>query len=88
MKGALFAILAFTACATTTANTPASHVQEAQADDVVCQEVQRPGSLLTHRECRQRADMDEEREQMRDMMLTPKSMKSCMGHSDHGGGCR
>jgi len=88
MKGALFAIFAFTACATTNANTIASAPQQAQADDVVCQEVQRPGSMLTHQVCRQRAEMDEEREQMRDLMLTPKALKSCMGHGDHGAGCR
>ena len=89
MKGALFAIFAFTACATTNANTPATAPQQAQADDdVVCQEVQRPGSLLTHQECRSRQEMDQEREQMRDVMLSPKAFKACMGHSDHGGGCR
>jgi hypothetical protein len=88
MKDALFAIFVFSACATTRANTTASGPQQAQADEVVCQEVQRPGSMLTHQECRARADMDQERERMRDMMLAPRSTKSCMGHSDHGGGCR
>jgi hypothetical protein len=88
MKRALFAIFAFTACVTTNANTTTRGPQQAQADDVVCQEVQKPGSMLTHQVCRDRAEMDQEREQMRDVMLSPKAFKSCMGHSDHGGGCR
>jgi hypothetical protein len=88
MKGALFAIFAFTACATTNANTAASGPQQAQADDVVCQEVQKPGSMLTHQVCRPRADIDQEREQMRDVMLAPKSLKSCMGQGINAGGCR
>lgn len=89
MKGALFAIFAFTACVTTNANTVATPTQQAQVDpDLVCQEVQRPGSMMTRQECRSRTEADQEREQMRDMMLSPKSIKDCMGHGDHGGGCR
>jgi hypothetical protein len=88
MKAVLFAVFAFTACATTNPNPTATGPQQAGADDVVCQEMQRPGSMLTHQVCRERAEVDLERERMRDLMLTPKALKSCMGHGDHGAGCR
>jgi hypothetical protein len=82
MKGVLLVILV-SACATTNTNSATSGPpgatqpqQQASGVDVqVCQEVSRPGSLMTRTECRPKADVDAEREQMRTWMTTPKAAK-------------
>ena len=75
MKGMLLAILV-SACATTNTNTATSGpgaTAQAGGDEQVCQEVSRPGSLMTRTECRPKSEVDNDREQMRTWMATPKA---------------
>jgi hypothetical protein len=84
MKGVLLAILV-SACATTNTNMAASTAtsgppgaptpqQQASGDDEqVCQEVSRPGSLMTRTVCRPKSEVVDDREQMRTWMSTPKA---------------
>lgn len=91
MKGAILAILV-SACATTSSNTAtngppgATPPQQAGGDEQVCQEVQRPGSLLTRTECRPKSEVDAEREQMRTWMTTPKAAKDFPSTTTPGAG--
>jgi len=90
MKGVLLAILV-SACATTNTNATngppgATPAQQASGDEQVCQEVSRPGSMMTRTECRPRAEVDAEREQMRTWMTTPKAAKDFPSTQTPGAG--
>jgi hypothetical protein len=74
MKGVLLVILV-SACATTNtaSGPPGATARAGDGEEQVCQEVSRPGSLMTRTECRPKTDVDNDREQMRTWMATPKA---------------
>jgi hypothetical protein len=89
MRGALFAIVVSACVSTNTkpaTSGPPGAQQQASDDEQVCQEVSRPGSLLTRTECRSKADADADREQMRTWMTTPKASKDFPSTSQPGSG--